>query len=86
VATTTSPTAPGAPGAPALPTAAAPVITFSTTMHMGPAGFQIVAHWHNHWTGRRIASGWHPSPAAALAALGPKLAPHLNGAATRAAR
>lgn len=81
----TSHTAPGAPGAPALPTTTAPVITFATTLHMGPAGFQAVAHWSSPSTSRTVHSGWHASPALALAALGPALAPHLNGAATRRA-
>lgn len=76
-----SKTYPGAPGAPALPAAHAVVGTVSTSLHISPQGYQVVAHWSFGFSARTLRTAWLPSPAAAWVALGPLIAPYLNGSA-----
>lgn len=79
-----SSTYPGQDGAPALPDRPQGVADFTTMMTIGPNGYLITARWSVGWSIGKVSSGWCASPTDAWAALGPRIAPHLNGAATNA--
>lgn len=76
-----STTHPGALGAPALPAAPAVVANVQMSLHIGPDGYQARASWAFGFAARALRTGWLPTPAAAWAALGPLVAPYLNGSA-----
>lgn len=80
----TFPANPTDPQAPALPARAQGAASFTTMMTIGPQGYMITASWHIGWQTPKVSSGWQASPADAWTALGPLIAPYLNGSAMSA--